>query len=374
MATRRITLKHLLIDSRRHIGLQFYPDHVVQALVKTLPNLQWSKEFAMVYIPNTKPNFNLLFKTFAGIAWVDCRLFVGHRAQNNNPELKIKRSQKSQSKALPNCPPEFIQKLEVNRYAASTAKTYIHYFEIFMEHFKDKKLLEVNEQDILNYIQSLVNLGKSDTYVNQVLNAVKFYYEVVLDMPNRFYSIDRPRKKEVLPKVISKEEVKQLLDAIPNLKHKCIVQTLYSAGLRRHELLSLKPHHIDSKRMVIRVEHGKGGKDRLTLLSPTLLDNLRAYYIQYQPKEYLFEGVRGGQYSGTSVGKIILNASKKAGIAQHVTPHILRHSFATHLLEANTDLRYIQSLLGHSSTATTEIYTHVATKNISQITSPLDNL
>jgi site-specific recombinase XerD len=207
-----------------------------------------------------------------------------------------------------------------------------------------------------------------------MLNAIKFYYEVVMGMPNRFYSIDRPRKKEVLPKVISKEEVKMLLAAITNLKHKCIVQTLYSAGLRRSELLALKPHHIDSKRMVINVEHGKGGKDRQTLLSPKLLDNLRRYYKKYKPKEYLFEGQRGGQYSGTSVRMIVDHAAKKAGIAKHVTPHILRHSFATHLLEANTDLRYIQSLLGHSSTNTTEIYTHVATKNISQISSPLDSL
>lgn len=374
MKTRRITLKHLLIDNHKQIGLQFYPDHVVQSLVKTLPKVQWSKEFMMAYILNTQPNLTLLFKTFTGIAWIDCGLFASKRLRNNNPELKLKRPPSNKPKALPTCPAAFIQKLEVDRYALSTAKTYVHYFEIFMEHFKDKKLLEVNEQDILNYIQSLVNIGKSDTYVNQMLNAVKFYYETVLGMPNRFYSINRPKKKDKLPKVISKEEVKLLIDGITNLKHKCIVQTLYSAGLRRSELLALKPHHIDSKRMVIKVEHGKGGKDRQTLLSPKLLDNLRLYYKKYKPQNYLFEGAKGGQYTGSSVRKIIHSAAKKAGIAQHVTPHVLRHSFATHLLEANTDLRYIQSLLGHSSTTTTEIYTHVATTNISQITSPLDSL
>jgi site-specific recombinase XerD len=374
MATRRITLKHLLIDDERQIGLQFYPDHVLQSLVKTLPQVRWSQEFGMVFILNTQPNLSLLFKIFAGIAWIDAGLFLGKRFQKNNPELKIGPRPLSDAESLPKCPPEFIRKLEVDRYAASTAKTYIHYFEVFMHHFKDKRLLEINEEDILNYIQSLVHLGKSDSYVDQMLNSIKFYYEVVMGMPNRFYSINRPRKKEVLPKVISKEEVKQLLDAIPNLKHKCIVQTLYSSGVRRNELLCLKPQHIDSKRMVIKVEHGKGGKDRLTLLSPKLLNNLRLYYKKYKPKEFLFEGRRGGKYSGTSVRTIINRAVKKAGIAQHVTPHVLRHSFATHLLEANTDLRYIQSLLGHSSTSTTEIYTHVATKNISQIISPLDSL
>lgn len=374
MATRRITLKHLSLGNERQIGLQFYPDQAIQSLVKTLPHVRWSQKFGMVYIANTPSHLDLLFKTFAGIAWIDCGLFTGRRVRNNNPALDIKPLFDTNTNGLPKCPPEYIQKLEINRYAASTAKTYIHYFCVFMDYFKDKKLLEINEQDILNYIQSLVNVGKSDTYVNQMLNAVKFYYERVMDMPNRFYSIDRPKKKERLPKVISKEEVKQLLEAIPNIKHKCIVQTLYSAGLRRNELLNLKPRHIDSKRMVIRVERGKGNKDRLTLLSPKLLENLRQYYKIHQPKDYLFEGAKGGQYSGSSVRMIVAKAAKRAGIVQHVTPHTLRHSFATHLLEANTDLRYIQSLLGHSSTTTTEIYTHIATTNISQITSPLDNL
>jgi len=370
MPTKKITLKHLLIENQRQIGLQFYPDPTIQKLIKTLPNLQWSRDYSMVYIPNTKANLNLLFKLFRGVAWLDCGLFLGKKTQKNNPELKIERSEKRPLK----CPPEFIRKLEVDRYAASTAETYIFFFKLFMDHFKEKELLEINEQDILKYIQSLVNLGKSDTYVNQMLNAVKFYYEGVLGMPNRFYSINRPRKKAPLPKVISQEEVKQLLSVISNLKHRCIVQTLYSAGLRRGELLRLRPHHIDSKRMVIKVEDGKGGKDRLTLLSPTLLENLREYIKQYKPREYLFEGDKGGQYTASSVRSIIKKASEKAGIAQHVTPHVLRHSFATHLLEANTDLRYIQMLLGHGSTTTTEIYTHVATRNISQITSPLDSL
>jgi site-specific recombinase XerD len=374
MATKRITLKNLFIDEQRQIGLQFYPDHVLQALVKTLPDVQWSQQFGMVYIFNNPSNLDLLFKTFSGIAWLDCGLFMGRRTRKDNPDLKIDPALVNKSKRLPPCPPEFIQRLQISRYAASTANTYIHYFRVFMGHFKDKKLLEINERDILNYMQELVNLGKSDTYVNQILNAVKFYYEVVMEMPNRFYSIDRPRKKEQLPKVISKEEVKLMLDVTPNLKHKCIIEAIYSSGLRRGELLNLKPHHIDSKRMVIKVENGKGGKDRLTLLSQRLLTNLRIYYKQYKPKEYLFEGGHGGQYSGSSVGKIIVKAGKEAGIAERVTPHVLRHSFATHLMEDQTDLRYIQSLLGHSSTKTTEIYTHVATKNISQITSPLDTL
>ena len=374
MATRRITLKHLLIDNQKQIGIKFYPDHVLQKLIKTLPDVRWSAIYSMVYLPNSKPNLDSIFKTFRGIAWIDCGFFFGKNKARNNPELKVERRVKQADDGRPNCPEEYIQKLELNKYSPKTAKTYIHYFEVFMHYFENRKLLEINEQDISNYLQGLVQLGKSDSYLNQMINSIKFYYEVVLGMPNRFYSIDRPRKTERLPEVISMEESKKLIDSIDNLKHKCIVQLLYSSGVRRAELLSLKPEHIDSKRMVIKVIHGKGGKDRLTLLSPILLENLRKYYRIYRPKEYLFEGEKGGQYSTASVRQVIKRGAEKAGITKKVTPHILRHSFATHLLEAKTDLRYIQSLLGHNSIRTTELYTHVATNGISQIKNPLDSL
>jgi len=375
MSTKRITLKHLLIDEKRQIGLQFYPDHVLQKLIKTLPSIGWSKEFGMVYLPNNKGNLTQIFKTFAGIAWIDSGRFFGKKqSKDNNPALKVKVRNKLKQSSVPDCPKAFIQKLEISRYAANTAKVYIHYFEIFMAHFAGKKLLEINEQDISDYLQELAQLGKSDTYLNQMINAIKFYYEVVLGMPNRFYSIDRPRQKKKLPVVISAEEVKNLIDSIDNIKHKCIAQILYSSGLRSAELLSLKPEHIDSKRMVIRVVAGKGGKDRLTLLSSVMLKNLREYFREYRPREYLFEGKKGGQYSSTSVRMILKKAAKKAGIKKSITPHTLRHSFATHLLEAGTDLRYIQTLLGHSSSVTTEKYTFVATNAISRINNPLDCL
>ena len=374
MSTRRITLKHLLIENQKHIGLKFYPDHVIQKLIKTLPNIRWSATYSMVYTPNTKSNLENIFKTFRGVVWVDCGSFFGKNKVQNNPELKINRRIKENNDTRPDCPREYIQKLEVNKYAANTAKIYIYYFEVFMDHFKNRSLLEINEQDISAYMQSLVHLGKSDTYLNQMINAIKFYYEVVLGMPNRFYAIDRPRKKEQLPVILSKKDVKSLIDSIDNIKHKCLVQVLYSSGLRRAELLRLELGHIDSKRMVIRVLGGKGKKDRLTLLSPSLLESLRIYYKKYRPKKYLFEGIHGGQYSAESVRKVIDRAAKKAGITQKVTPHTLRHCFATHLLESGTDLRYIQALLGHSSSKTTEKYTFVANNVISQIINPIDSL
>jgi site-specific recombinase XerD len=191
-------------------------------------------------------------------------------------------------------------------------------------------------------------------------------------MPNRFYNIERPRKDKKLPLVLSKEHILQIIENTNNIKHRCIVSLLYSSGLRRSELINLKISDIDSSRMLIRVQDAKGSKDRYSLLSNTALKDLRAYYKQWKPKVYLFESPKGEKYSPNSVGKIVTNAAIKAGINKRVSPHTLRHSFATHLLENGTDLRYIQLLLGHSSTKTTEIYTHVAKSSFNSIKNPLD--
>ena len=173
--------------------------------------------------------------------------------------------------------------------------------------------------------------------------------------------------------MLSPSEVQRILCNVANLKHRCILMTLYSGGLRRSELINLKIGDIDSERMLIRIRNSKGNKDRCTLLSENLLVLLRLYYRTYKPKTWLFEGPGGKQYSATSVENIFRRALKKAGISKHATPHTLRHSFATHLLEQGVNLRYIQELLGHSSSRTTEIYTRVSTSKLSQIINPLDN-
>jgi len=375
MSHRNVTLKHLLINGEKQIGLKFYPDNVIQNLIKTLPNPKWSKEFNMAYISNNKENLEAVFKTFKGIVWVSGQHFFRRPIDNGNPLLKVTQERKDRPEGYRFCPDAFIQKLEVNYYSASTAKTYISLFERFVNHFKDVELLDINEQNIQDYLQHLVRQHKSESYVNQMVNAIKFYYENVLEMPNRFYAIDRPRKRGTsLPKVISKEEVKALINHAPNIKHKCIISLLYGAGLRRSELLKLKLADIDSKRMVIVVQNGKGKKDRQTVLSPRLLEDLRTYYREWQPHTFLFEGAKGGMYGTTTVNKVIKIAAANAGIKKNISAHTLRHSFATHLLEDGVDLRYIQSLLGHSSTKTTEIYTQVATHNIINISNPLDGL
>jgi integrase/recombinase XerD len=369
-----ITLKHLLIAEQKCIGLQFHPDKVVQALLKELPNIKWSMEFGMAHVPNTKGNLNLIYQKFRGVAWINSNYFFAKRRINKeNEEVNVDWFRK---RTLPigyrACPEEFLLKLELKRYANNTVKTYVQCFEKFINAQKETDLLRINEQDVEKYLQKLIQEKKSNSYVNQMINSIKFYYEVVKEMPNRFYSIDRPIQKETLPKVISLEEVSAIIENTSNIKHRCIVSLLYSAGLRRAELLNLKPLDIDSKRMVILVKNGKGGKDRITFLDQSVLEDLRVYFKEWKPKEYLFEGEKGGMYSTSSVMAIINKAAKKANIKKKVSPHMLRHSFATHLLENGTDLRYIQNLLGHSSSKTTEIYTHVAINHIQNIKSPIE--
>ena len=186
--------------------------------------------------------------------------------------------------------------------------------------------------------------------------------------------IERQRKENYLPEVLSEEEVVAILKAITNLKHKALIMTIYSGGLRISELINLKIRDIDSDRMQIRIQQSKGKKDRYTLLSKKTLITLRLYFKEYKPKEWLFEGEGGGQYTDSSIYSIFKRALTTAKITKKVSIHSLRHSFATHLLENGTDLRYIQNLLGHSSSKTTEIYTHITTKGFDQIKNPLDKL
>ena len=372
--TKRITLKHLLINGKRQIGLQFYPDKVIEALISQLPSIQWSEEFSMVYIENTNGNMTLIFDTFKGIAWLNGQHFFANSERELNekaPAIDSYRHRKI-TKGYRVCPEEYLQKLEIRKYSLNTARSYIAHFEKFINHYKLLELLEISENEIKGYISFLINNGLSDSYVNQSINSIKFYYEVVLGMPNRFYSVERPMKTKKLPEVLSKDKVLQMIHNTRNLKHCCIIKLLYSAGLRRAELINLKIEDIDSDRMLIKVIQGKGKKDRFTTLSHTLLSDLRKYYRMYKPKTFLFEGPHGTKYSATSVRKIVARAAMAAGIRKRVTPHMLRHSFATHLLEAGVDLRHIQVLLGHNSSKTTEIYTHVAVSSLINIKNLLD--
>lgn len=370
---RFITIKHLCIDDKNYIGLQFMTDTVLEVLVKELRHCLYSETFRMYYIPNTKADLDNLFKLFKGVAWIDCRYFFEHtRSKQLDEQKDVSWVKKRKIKpTLKTCPAIYIDKLVLKKYANNTIKVYVCCFERFMNYFKaDLDTLTV--QDIRTYLHYLVDEGSSNSYINQAINSIKFYFEVVMGMPHAYYDVERPRKEKKLPVVLSKEEVQMMLSLTKNIKHKCIIGLLYSSGMRRSELLQLKLNAIDSSRMMIHIKDAKGNKDRYTLLSKTLLKDLRIYFKTYRPENYLFESSTRQPYSGSSVGIVVRKAGKRAKIAKRVTAHVLRHSFATHLLEAGTDIRYIQMLLGHNSTRTTEIYTHIARNNFENIKNPLD--
>lgn len=215
----------------------------------------------------------------------------------------------------------------------------------------------------------------SCSYQNQIVNAIKLFFTTIRGTKIEIDKIHRPKRSKILPNVLSKEEIKLILNAHSNIKHKTMLSLIYSCGLRRSELLNLKPADIDSKRGIVIIRQGKGKKDRIVPLSLKILEMLREYYSICRPKIWLFEGQNlGEQYSEYSLQSVLKQALQKTGITKQVTLHWLRHSYATHLLEAGTDLRYIQELLGYNSSKTTEIYTHVSTKSIQQIKSPFDDL
>ena len=372
-----ITLRHLLFDGNKYIGMQFYPNKIVQALTDTLDAIQWSEQYRMHYLPNTKENFNGIFRLFQGVAWINCRYFLRNKPVHANAvpvDLSSLRKPPTVPSHRAQCPEEFITLLETKRYSFNTARTYIFHFTEFLSFFLSKPLIDINELDIREYTHHIVRRGKSGSYQNQAINAIKFYFEQVLDMPQRFYEIDRPRKEQKLPSVLSEEEIIRLLSVTENLKHKAILTTIYACGLRLSELLALKLSDIQRDRNLLLVRNAKGKKDRHTLLGNKTIELLTKYCAVYNPQVYLFEGQKGGIYSSKSVQNIVKHSLALAKIDKPASTHTLRHSFATHLLEHGTDLRYIQTALGHSSPKTTEIYAHVSTKSLAGVVSPLEKL
>lgn len=269
----------------------------------------------------------------------------------------------------------YTQAIALKRYSYNTLKNYKAEFQRFMRHFGDRHPNTLTEADIKDYLLTIVQKGLSESTQNTVINAIKFWYEQVEGGPRKVYRIPRPKMPEPLPKVLSKAEVQAIIAATNNNKHKCMLMLAYSAGLRVGEVVAIQPTHIDAKRGILRIRGGKGKKDRETLLSARLLELLRACFREYRPTTWLFEGQTPGEpYSVRSLQEVIKQAAAKAGITRPVTMHMLRHSFATHLLEAGTDIRIIQDLLGHSDIKTTQIYTHVSSQHKQHIANPLDDM
>lgn len=261
---------------------------------------------------------------------------------------------------------DYTRELKIRGMAESTRKSYLSAFKSFLAYFDGEDYRYISKQSILDYLESLFDIAASKPYINMQINAIKFYYEKVLNMPRKTYYLQRPFKDRKLPVVLSIEEIHMILEKIGNFKHRTMIETIYTHGLRVSELPALTLSDIDSKQNVLIVKNSKQNKDRNIPLDQVCLVHLRQYYRRYKPKFLLFPG-QSGLYSPTSIRKILTKAVQAAGITKNVTPHTLRHSYATHLLEQGTDLRYIQEILGHASSKTTEIYTHVTTKHLGSI-------
>ncbi len=267
------------------------------------------------------------------------------------------------------------QKMKLKGFSDSTIRTYQSNLAQFFSYFEGSELGTLTKEQIETYVFQLITKFKiSDQKQNMMINAIKSYYEHTLGKPREYYTITRPKKSRDLPNVLSQEEVLAIINQPQNIKHKAILYTIYSAGLRIGEVLRLRVTDIRSQEGFIFVKDSKGKKDRHTVLSPILLNLLRAYFREHKPSYWLFEGQDGGQYSTTSIQEIFRRAVKATGSNPWSTPHTLRHSFATHLMQRGVNIRYIQMALGHSSIKTTEVYTHILGINSKTLKSPLDVL
>jgi integrase/recombinase XerD len=314
--------------------------------IKKLPDARWSYTLGAWHLPFSEENLK--------------------RFKLENAVLRADKMLKAEY---------FSRWLKSKRYSDNTIKTYTEALKSFLLFYNSKPVEQITNEDIITYNNDFILKNKlSASYQNQIVNAVKLFFRTIENKVMNEELIHRPKGEKKLPNVLSKEEVKQILESINNIKHKSMLSLIYACGLRRSELLNLKINQLDSKRNLLLIKQSKGKKDRIIPLSDKILKMLREYYKVHKPKEFLFEGQSGGMYSEKSLSSVLQRALENTKINKPVSLHWLRHSFATHLLEAGTDLRYIQELLGHSSSKTTEIYTHVSTKNIQNIKSPFDDL
>jgi len=267
------------------------------------------------------------------------------------------------------------QKFILRGYSRQTIRNYLSSLKSFFKYFENYQLESISKDQIEGYLFELISkYHLSESSQHNIINAIKSYYEVILNKPREYYEITRPKKSHSLPNVLSLKEVMAIINQPSNIKHKAILHCLYGAGLRIGEVLRLRVKDVHSDEGYLYIKDAKGKKDRHTVLSDHLLILLREYYRKHRPAYWLFEGIDGEQYSSTSIQKIYRRAVKATQSNPWSTPHTLRHSFATHLMERGVNIRYIQSALGHNSTKTTEIYTRVTAVNNKTMRSPLDTL
>lgn len=416
----RIQTKLQLIDHKgsERILVQFGYYPILISIIKKLPNAVYSNTYKGWHLPVVKESLaSLIFKTKEiadnNLDELKQQLIVRKQNQTNktneqdngvinlvHSEQKlplifqnksliykglIDPNQYSQKESLArihevnrNVLPEMKQQLQLKAYSKSTIKTYMNEMGAFLQTIKSYNAKDFSVKRIKDYLQyCFVELKLSENTLHSRMNALKFYYEQVLYKHKFFWEIPRPKKRILMPKVLGEDELGNLFRALANKKHKAMLFTAYSAGLRVSEIVALQLKHIDSDRMQILIENAKGKKDRYVNLSPVLLDILRDYLKTYTPRpiRFLFESEQTKEaYPTRTIQQIFTNAKQKSGLKKEVGMHSLRHSFATHLLEKGTDIKYIKDLLGHFNIKTTERYLHVSKKALVNIVSPLDDL
>jgi len=362
------------------VFLQFPRDESLIKIIRGNYDARWSATQKMWYVSASQFELHEFMQLMKGKVWVD---YGGMKEKSHTEKPKDIEQQKPEKKEAKEVPAHISEKLmqfrkwmKHRRYSESTINTYADAVKQFLVFFMDRDIRTLNNDDMIEYTHEHIVKNKlSFSYQNQLVNGVKLFFREIEKSKIELDKLQRPRREHKLPNVLSKEEVKAILSAPKNQKHSAMLSLIYACGLRRSELLNLKPADIDSNRKLLIIRNAKGRKDRIVPISEKLIEMLRDYYTKFKPEVWLFEGQNAGeQYSEESLAKVLKTACRLAKINKPVTLHWLRHSYATHLLEGGTDLRYIQELLGHKSSRTTEIYTHVSTKSIQQIKSPFDDL
>ncbi len=358
-------------NNEERLFLKFFHNKELVGLVKNLPDARWSEIHQSWHIRYDLPSLNKAWNRLRNYAQLDYSSLID---KENDPGFSGGNPVHKRFTEIAENINIFEQYLNHKRYSESTIKTYCGSVRQFLLSV-NKPIDQITNKDLISYNSYLKRKGFSHSIQNQVASGLKLFFSRIHNKEFNTERIERPRAERKLPNVLSKEEVGTLLSSIKNLKHKAMLSLIYACGLRRSELLELKPNDIDSRRGVVIIRQAKGRKDRMVPLPNKILHLLREYYKAYRPSKWLFEGqIKGAQYSPTSLSKILKNGLEAAGIKKPVSLHWLRHSFATHLLEKGTDVRIIQELLGHKSSKTTEIYTHVSIASIQRVKSPFDDL
>lgn len=388
-----VSLCPLFYRGQESIAIQCTLSRELETIIRQIKGIKWSQSHRCWYLPFTQAAQKLVKESLVEMAVIDDTMLIQYckkkeqvtttRLASFSTGANIKTSGNiTRSADWKLCSENiaalqrFIEQLKLKAYSASTLKTYRNEFLQLLQILKNKPVDTLTTDDLRRYlIYCFEKLHLSENTLHSRINAIKFYFEQVLGKEKFFWEIPRPKKPFQLPKLLNEEEIENLFKVINNKKHKAMLFTVYSAGLRVSEIINIKLKDIDSSRMQILIERAKGKKDRYVNLSPVLLDVLRSYVKSYKPKFYLFESEATGlAYPARTIQQIFSNAKHKAGIKKDVGIHSLRHSFATHLLEKGTDIRYIKDLLGHFDIRTTERYLHVSKKQLVNITSPLDDL